>query len=143
MSREVHIECIWLPSHCRLPKTMLPTSWIEEESRIQSFDLASVPIAWESAQSFIKPTVGNSIVRVYSLPGELTTSNRSAEAVLHQLLTNSSPLAADFHLWSCGDDYIPYSPICERYSQGVMILRGVGPYCISSQAYWTHRRKYS
>ncbi len=79
-----------------------------------------------------RTTVRNSIVRVPLLRGRLSISNRRAEAVLHQLITNCSPLFADFHHWSCGDDYNPYNPICTACPHDVkesvehMILRYVG-----------------
>ncbi len=127
MSREVDIECIWLPSHCGLPKNDAADG-LDRRGILESNLLIQqvVPLALESAQSLTKPTVRNSIVRVYSLPGELTISSRRAEAVLHQLLTNCGPLVPDILHGSCGDDYIPWSPICKRCPQGVVILRGVG-----------------
>ncbi len=98
----------------------MPTSWREEDLLIQQ----AVPFAFESAQSIIRATVRNSIVRVPSLPGELTISNRRAEAALHPLMTNCSPIVAD--------DYIPNNPICTACPHVVkesvehMMLRCVG-----------------
>ncbi len=111
---------------------MLPTSCAKTNSRIQLLIQQAVPLALESAQSIIIPTPRNSIVRVPSLPGKLTISNIHAEAVLHKLMTNCSPLVADFHHGSCGADYIPYNPICTACPHDVkesvkhMILRCVG-----------------
>ncbi len=89
MSHEVDIECVWIPSHCGLPKNdaadeLARRGILESNLLIQQ----AVPPALESAQSIIRPMVRNSILRVPSLPSELTIPSRRAEAVLHQLMTN-------------------------------------------------------
>ncbi len=86
----------------------------------------------ESARSIIKPTVQTNVIRVPSLPDELNISNRRAEAVLHQIMANCSPFVADFHHQSCGDEVLPYNPVCSSCLHGVketvehLLLRSAG-----------------
>ncbi len=61
------------------------------------------------------------IVRISAIPDELTISTRRAEAILHQLTANCSPLVADFH-YGCtgnGNDLMPYNPVCTACQYGV------------------------
>ncbi len=77
---ECFVEFIWIPSHCGLPKNdaaeELARSGILESNLLAQ---QAVPLAMESAQSVIKPTMQTNFIRVPSLPDELNISNRRAE----------------------------------------------------------------
>ncbi len=120
-------------SHCGLPKNdaadeLARRGILESNLLIQR----AVPLAMESARSIIRPTAQTNILRVPSLPDELTISDRCAEVVLHQLMANCSPLVADFHHASSGDDAVPYNPACTACPHGAketverLILRSDG-----------------
>ncbi len=119
-SREVNIDGIWIPSHCRLPKNdaadELARRGILESGLLVRQD---IPFAMEAARSIIKPTMRTNIVRISPLPDELTLSNRRAEAIIHQLMANCSPLVADFHRGRNGDDLVPYKSVCTACQYGV------------------------
>ncbi len=64
MSREIDIECIWIPSHRGLPKNdaadeLARRGILESDLLI----LQAVPLAMESARSIIKRTVQTNVIR--------------------------------------------------------------------------------
>ncbi len=91
----------------------------KRNSRIQPFDSASRPARIGIRTVNHKTNGAKQYCTCLSLSGELNICNRRAEAVLLQLMTIQSPLVADFHHGSCGDDYIPYNPICTASLHGV------------------------
>ncbi len=94
-------------------------SWREEEFSSEIFTQQAIPLTIEAARSIIKRTVQRNIVSVPTLPDELNLSKRRAEAVLHQPITNCSPLVADFYHRSNKDDVKPYNPVCSACPHGL------------------------
>ncbi len=79
MSQEIDIVCIWIPSHCRLPKKdaadeSAQRRTLESNLRIQH----AVPLAMESAPAIKKLTVQTNFIRFPSLPDKPNISNRRA-----------------------------------------------------------------
>ncbi len=93
ISCEIDTECIWIPSHCALPKNdaadeLSGRGILESNLLIQE----AVPLAMEPARFIIKPTVQTNSIRVPALPDELNISNRRAKAVRYPFLANESLL---------------------------------------------------
>lgn len=115
MSREIFIECIWIPSHCGISRNDAADDLARRgiwESNL--LDHQAIPLTLEAARSIIKTSAKPGPVCIPTLPEELPIPHRRAEVILHQLIVGCSPMVAAFR-HGCNTSY---DPVCKACNSG-------------------------